>query len=130
MVTRQAILAMPRTRRGWRSSARPGTLPRDLRRSRRFRHERPAEKFVYLDLGGAELMVEQETDLGPAAPRERPYGRGLSLSCPVVCSCSTRSIAMIAMSAGFIVTSFFEVTHALLVHDGLDDLEPSYRRCA
>jgi catechol 2,3-dioxygenase-like lactoylglutathione lyase family enzyme len=47
------------------------------------RYERLAEKFVYLDLGGAELMVEQETDVGPAAPRERPYGRGASLQIEV-----------------------------------------------
>ena len=43
------------------------------------RYERVAEKFVYLDLGGAELMIEEETDVSPAAPRERPYGRGASL---------------------------------------------------
>ena len=47
------------------------------------RHERPAEKFAYLELGGAELMIEQETDFWRTAPRERPYGRGMSLQIEV-----------------------------------------------
>jgi catechol 2,3-dioxygenase-like lactoylglutathione lyase family enzyme len=47
------------------------------------RYERPAEKFTYLDLGGAELMIEQETDVSPAAPHPRPYGRGASLQIQV-----------------------------------------------
>lgn len=46
-------------------------------------YERPAEKFSYLDLGGAELMIEQETDFWATAPRERPYGRGMSLQIEV-----------------------------------------------
>jgi catechol 2,3-dioxygenase-like lactoylglutathione lyase family enzyme len=45
--------------------------------------ERPAEKFSYLDLGGAELMIEEETDFWATAPRERPYGRGMSLQIEV-----------------------------------------------
>jgi catechol 2,3-dioxygenase-like lactoylglutathione lyase family enzyme len=47
------------------------------------RYERSAEKFSYLDLGGAELMIEQETDLWLTAPRERPYGRGVNLQIEV-----------------------------------------------
>jgi catechol 2,3-dioxygenase-like lactoylglutathione lyase family enzyme len=47
------------------------------------RYERPAEKFSYLDLGGAELMIEQETDFWATAPRERPYGRGINLQIEV-----------------------------------------------
>jgi catechol 2,3-dioxygenase-like lactoylglutathione lyase family enzyme len=47
------------------------------------RYERPAEKFSYLDLGGAELMIEQETDFVPTAPHPRPYGRGASLQIQV-----------------------------------------------
>jgi len=43
------------------------------------RYERPTEKFSYLDLGGAELMIEQETDFWTTAPRENPYGRGMNL---------------------------------------------------
>jgi catechol 2,3-dioxygenase-like lactoylglutathione lyase family enzyme len=43
------------------------------------RYDRPAEKFAYLDLDGAELMIEEETDLWETAPRVRPYGRGVSL---------------------------------------------------
>ncbi|HET7256701.1 MAG TPA: VOC family protein [Xanthobacteraceae bacterium] len=49
----------------------------------RVRYERPAEKFSYLDLGGAELMIEQETDFWTTAPRERPYGRGINLQIEV-----------------------------------------------
>jgi catechol 2,3-dioxygenase-like lactoylglutathione lyase family enzyme len=47
------------------------------------RYERPAEKFTYLDLGGAELMIEQEAEFWATAPRERPYGRGASLQIEV-----------------------------------------------
>ena len=47
------------------------------------RYERPAEKFSYLDLGGAELMIEQETDFWVTAPREKPYGRGINLQMEV-----------------------------------------------
>jgi catechol 2,3-dioxygenase-like lactoylglutathione lyase family enzyme len=47
------------------------------------RYERPAERFSYLGLGGAELMIEQETDFWTAAPRERPYGRGINLQIEV-----------------------------------------------
>jgi catechol 2,3-dioxygenase-like lactoylglutathione lyase family enzyme len=47
------------------------------------RYDRPAEKFSYLDLGGAELMIEQETDFWATAPRERPYGRGINLQIEV-----------------------------------------------
>jgi catechol 2,3-dioxygenase-like lactoylglutathione lyase family enzyme len=47
------------------------------------RYDRPAEKFSYLDLGGAELMIEQETDFWTTAPRERPYGRGINLQIEV-----------------------------------------------
>jgi catechol 2,3-dioxygenase-like lactoylglutathione lyase family enzyme len=47
------------------------------------RYERPEEKFSYLDLGGAELMIEQETDFWTTAPRERPYGRGINLQIEV-----------------------------------------------
>ena len=47
------------------------------------RYERLAEKFSYLDLGGAELMIEQETDFWTTAPREQPYGRGINLQIEV-----------------------------------------------
>ncbi len=47
------------------------------------RHARAAEKFAYLDLDGAELMIEEETDFWATAPRERPYGRGVSLQIEV-----------------------------------------------
>jgi len=47
------------------------------------RYERPAEKFCYLDLDGAELMIEQETDFWATARREKPYGRGINLQIEV-----------------------------------------------
>jgi catechol 2,3-dioxygenase-like lactoylglutathione lyase family enzyme len=47
------------------------------------KYERPAEKFSYLGLGGAELMIEQETDFWTTAPREMPYGRGINLQIEV-----------------------------------------------
>ena len=46
-------------------------------------YERPAERFAYLDLGGAELMIEQETDFWLTAKREKPYGRGINLQIEV-----------------------------------------------
>lgn len=47
------------------------------------RYERPAEKFSYLDLGGAALMIEEETEFWSTGPRERPYGRGINLQIEV-----------------------------------------------
>ena len=47
------------------------------------RYERPEEKFSYLDLGGAALIIEQETDFWTTAPREKPYGRGINLQIEV-----------------------------------------------
>ena len=47
------------------------------------RYERLEEKFSYLDLGGAALMIEQETDFWTTAPREKPYGRGINLQIEV-----------------------------------------------
>ena len=46
-------------------------------------YERRAEKFSYLDLDGAELMIEQETDFWTTARREKPYGRGINLQIEV-----------------------------------------------
>lgn len=47
------------------------------------RYERPEEKFSYLDLHGAALMIEQESDFWTTAPREKPYGRGINLQIEV-----------------------------------------------
>lgn len=47
------------------------------------RYERPEENFSYLDLGGAELMIEQESDFWMTGQRERPYGRGINLQIEV-----------------------------------------------
>jgi catechol 2,3-dioxygenase-like lactoylglutathione lyase family enzyme len=43
--------------------------------------ERPEERFVYLDLGGAVLMLEEAAGPGRrfrTAPLEHPYGRGVN----------------------------------------------------
>ena len=48
------------------------------------RYERLAEQFSYLDLGGAEIMIEQETDFWTTASREKPYGRGINLQVEVM----------------------------------------------
>jgi catechol 2,3-dioxygenase-like lactoylglutathione lyase family enzyme len=47
------------------------------------RYERLEEKFSYLDLAGAALMIEQETDFWTTAPRQKPYGRGINLQMEV-----------------------------------------------
>jgi catechol 2,3-dioxygenase-like lactoylglutathione lyase family enzyme len=38
----------------------------------RVQYDRPERGFAYLAVGGAELMIEQETDFWQTAPRERP----------------------------------------------------------
>lgn len=52
----------------------------------RIRYERPEDRFAYLDLDGAELMLEQVGE-GPrtflSGPLERPYGRGINLQIEV-----------------------------------------------
>jgi catechol 2,3-dioxygenase-like lactoylglutathione lyase family enzyme len=67
----------------------------DLDLSRRFyvevcgfnvRYERPEERFLYLDLGGAHLMLEEAGGPGRrfgTAPLERPFGRGMNLQIEV-----------------------------------------------
>lgn len=67
----------------------------DLARSLRFyvgtlgftvRYERPAERFTYLDLGGAELMLEEPQDPSRtflAAVPDYPFGRGVHLQIEV-----------------------------------------------
>jgi catechol 2,3-dioxygenase-like lactoylglutathione lyase family enzyme len=50
------------------------------------RYVRPEERFAYLDLDGAELMLEQTVTLERtwvAAPLEYPLGRGMSLQIEV-----------------------------------------------
>ena len=53
----------------------------------RVSYERPAERFVYLTLGGGiDLMLEQideEDRLYPSAAPAHPYGRGMNLSIDV-----------------------------------------------
>lgn len=46
-------------------------------------YDRPAERFAYLDLDGAQIMIEQETDFWATAPRDKPYGRGVNLQIEV-----------------------------------------------
>ena len=50
------------------------------------RYERPDEGFAYLDLDGAELMVEEigkSRRFQPDVAMERPFGRGLNLQIEV-----------------------------------------------
>ncbi|WP_425146004.1 bleomycin resistance protein [Deinococcus sp.] len=50
------------------------------------RYERPEERFAYLELDGAELMIEQTCDPARrfvAAEPEYPFGRGLHLQIEV-----------------------------------------------
>ncbi|UQN06143.1 VOC family protein [Deinococcus sp. QL22] len=52
----------------------------------RVRYARPEERFVYLELDGAELMLEQPTlseRTFLAGELVFPYGRGMNLSVPV-----------------------------------------------
>jgi catechol 2,3-dioxygenase-like lactoylglutathione lyase family enzyme len=50
------------------------------------RYERPKERFAYLELDGAELMLEQPWSrdrLYPRAELSHPYGRGINLTIEV-----------------------------------------------
>lgn len=52
----------------------------------RVRYERPEERFAYLELNGAELMLEQPWSrdrLYPRAELSHPYGRGINLTIEV-----------------------------------------------
>jgi catechol 2,3-dioxygenase-like lactoylglutathione lyase family enzyme len=52
----------------------------------RVRFDRPDERFAYLDLDGAELMLEEASGPGRrfrTAPLEHPYGRGVNLQIEV-----------------------------------------------
>jgi catechol 2,3-dioxygenase-like lactoylglutathione lyase family enzyme len=47
------------------------------------RYERPEDGFCYLELGGAQLMIDQiglgrDFDI-PDAPLQRPFGRGINV---------------------------------------------------
>src|SRR5260221_8643179 len=47
-------------------------------------YERPEERFAFLDLEGAQLMLEQSTGRRfLAAALEKPYGRGMNLQIQV-----------------------------------------------
>jgi catechol 2,3-dioxygenase-like lactoylglutathione lyase family enzyme len=49
-------------------------------------YDRPEERFAYLDLDGAQLMLEEAAGPGRrfrTAPLEHPYGRGMNLQIEV-----------------------------------------------
>ena len=46
-------------------------------------YDRPEEGFAYLDLDGAQLMLEQTDEPWLTGPMERPYGRGINLQIEV-----------------------------------------------
>ena len=65
------------------------------------RHERPEHRFVYLDLEGAHLMLEEAAGPGRrfrTAPLERPFGRGLNLQIQVA---DARAIHRSVEAAGY-----------------------------
>jgi len=41
-------------------------------------YERPEEGFAYMDLDGASIMLERESDYWFTGKLERPYGRGIN----------------------------------------------------
>ncbi len=46
-------------------------------------YDRPEEGFAYLDLNGAQIMLEQAGAHWDVGPLERPYGRGINLQIDV-----------------------------------------------
>lgn len=46
-------------------------------------YDRPDECFAFLDMDGAQLMLEQADDPWLTGPMERPYGRGINLQIQV-----------------------------------------------
>jgi catechol 2,3-dioxygenase-like lactoylglutathione lyase family enzyme len=64
-------------------------------------HRRPEHRFVYLDLEGAHLMLEEAAGPGRrfrTAPLERPFGRGLNLQIQVA---DARAIHQSVEAAGY-----------------------------
>ncbi|PZF77046.1 VOC family protein [Aestuariivirga litoralis] len=46
-------------------------------------YDRPEDGFAYLDLDGAQLMLEQTDEPWLTGPMERPFGRGINLQIEV-----------------------------------------------
>jgi catechol 2,3-dioxygenase-like lactoylglutathione lyase family enzyme len=46
-------------------------------------YDRPATGFAFLSLGGAEIMIERQTDFWETAKPAYPYGRGVSFQIEV-----------------------------------------------
>lgn len=71
----------------------PELICADIQVSRKFycdmigfsvKFERPEEKFVYLELGGAQIMLEQQHEHSwVTGPLVRPLGRGINLQIEV-----------------------------------------------
>lgn len=70
----------------------PEMVVSDIRASLRFytgiigfsiAYDRPEDGFAYLDLDGAQLMLEQTDEPWLTGPMERPYGRGINLQIEV-----------------------------------------------
>lgn len=47
------------------------------------KYERKENKFCFLELGGNQLMIEEENDNWITAPMKYPYGRGINISMEV-----------------------------------------------
>ena len=70
----------------------PELLVTDIAESRRFYvdvlgfsilYDRPENNFAYLDLCGAQIMIEQTDEPWLTGPMEKPYGRGIHLQIEV-----------------------------------------------
>lgn len=70
----------------------PELVVSDIRASLRFyteiigfriAYDRPEDGFAYLDLDGAQLMLEQTDEPWLTGPMERPFGRGINLQIEV-----------------------------------------------
>jgi len=46
-------------------------------------YDRPEDRFAFLDMEGAQLMIEQADGTWLTGPMERPYGRGINLQIEV-----------------------------------------------
>ncbi len=61
-------------------------------------YDRPENNFSYLDLGGAQIMIEQSAEPWLTGPMEKPYGRGINLQIEVA---STEPLLSALKSVGW-----------------------------
>jgi len=61
-------------------------------------YDRPEDQFAYLERGGAQIMLEQESPHWTTGPREPPYGRGVNFQIEIE---DTEALARALRSAGY-----------------------------